>query len=340
MTAVRRERSGGSGRAPPFAGFGHHVRMDDAAGYRLLDIGDLRRLERFGERIVDRPAAAEGGFPVRDPGAWTTADVRFERDDDTGIGRWIAVDPAVETPWSASVGGLTFELRLTPSGGVGCFPEQAPIWAWLTDRVNDAREDSGDPVSAEAAAERSAEASTDDPGSARGRPFEVLNLFAHTGGSTLAAAAAGARVVHVDAGRPSLAWARRNAELNDLASAPIRWLADDAAAFVRREARRDRRYDGIVLDPPSFGHGPGGNAWRLADDLPDLLAGCVGILAGGPAFVVLSAHTPGFGAERLGQALADALGPSRGGSIEVDELRIPSESGRVLGLGAVARWVR
>ncbi len=318
------------------SGFRHHVGMDDPAGYRLLDIGEMRRLERFGERILDRPAVAEGGFPIRDPASWTTADARFERDGDTGTGRWITVDPAVEAPWTASVGGLSFELRLTPSGGVGCFPEQAPVWSWLADRVHDVRHGviepngSADP----------ADTSTGDAGSPGGLPIEVLNLFAHTGGSTLAAATAGARVVHVDAGRPSLSWARRNAELNGIAAAPIRWLADDAAAFVRREVRRDRRYDGIVLDPPSFGHGPGGSAWRLADDLPDLLTGCAGLVADGPAFLVLSAHTPGFGAERLGQALADALGPDRGGSIEVDELSIPADSGRVLGLGAVARWSR
>ncbi len=310
--------------------------MDDAAAYRLLDIGEMRRLERFGDRIVDRPAVAEGGFPVRDPASWSTADARFERDGDTGAGRWITVDPSVESPWTAVVGGLSFELRLTPSGGVGCFPEQAPIWTWLADRVRDAGgEAAGDPGSSEPPG-----ASSGVAGSPHGHPVEVLNLFAHTGGATLAAAAAGARVVHVDAGRPSLSWARRNAELNGIAAAPIRWLADDAAAFVRREARRDRRYDGIVLDPPSFGHGPDGSAWRLADDLPELLTGCAGLLGGGPAFVVLSAHTPGFGAERLGQALADALGPDRGGSIEVDELGLSADSGRVLGLGAVARWRR
>jgi 23S rRNA (cytosine1962-C5)-methyltransferase len=299
-------------RASQSVGFGHHCRVDDGTDYRLLDIGDLRRLERFGPRILDRPALAEGGFPSRDPAAWTTADARFERDGETGPGRWITVDPGIEAPWPVVVGGLALEIRLAPSGQVGCFPEQAPTWAWLADWI--------------------AAVGTSQ--------IEVLHLFGHTGGSTLAAARAGARVVHVDAGRPSLAWARRNAELNGLTDAPIRWIADDAAAFVRREARRGRHYDGIVLDPPSFGHGPGGNAWRLADDLPDLLAGSAGLLGDGPAFVVLSAHTPGFGAERLGQAVADALGPRRAGRIDVDELSLEADSGRVLGLGAVARWSR
>jgi 23S rRNA (cytosine1962-C5)-methyltransferase len=285
--------------------------VDEASGYGLIDIGEERRLERFGRWVIDRPAPTEGGFARRDPPAWAHADGRFEFDGQ-GSGHWLTIAPEVDSPWVARVGGWSFEMRLARSGQVGCFPEQASIWAWLTDRVR----------------------------AAAGNPIEMLNLFAHTGGSTLAAAGAQARVVHVDAGRPALAWARRNADLNGLADAPIRWIADDAAAFVRRETRRARRYGGIVLDPPSFGHGPGGDAWRLVDDLADLLAGCAGLVADGPAFLVLSAHTPGFGAERLGQALADALGPRRGGSIEVDELSIPSDSGRVLGLGAVARWSR
>jgi 23S rRNA (cytosine1962-C5)-methyltransferase len=303
-------------RSSSTAGFVHYEPMDDAPDYRLLDIGEMRRLERFGPRIVDRPALAEGGFAARDPAAWTTADARFERDDDTGTGRWVTIDPTVEAPWAVTIGGLTFEIRLAPSGGVGCFPEQAATWGWLTSWLQSA--DRRRP----------------------GEPLDVLDLFAHTGGSTLAAARAGARVVHVDAGRPSLAWARRNAGLNGLGDAPIRWIADDAVAFVRRDVRRGRRYSGIILDPPSFGHGPTGQAWRLADDLPGLLEDCVELLADGPAFVVLSAHTPGFGAERLGQALADALGVEGGGKIDVDELSIPADSGRVLGLGAVARWSR
>ena len=168
----------------------------------------------------------------------------------------------------------------------------------------------------------------------------VLNLFAHTGAATLAAAGSGASVVHVDASRPAIAWARDHARLNGLADAPIRWIADDAAAFVRREGRRRRRYAGLVLDPPSFGHGPDRRAWRLADDLERLLDEGAGLLVDGPAFVALTAHTPGFGPDRLGEALADALGTGHGGRIETAELGLDARSGRRLGLGAVARWSR
>ena len=281
--------------------------MDEAGDYELIDIGDERRLERFGPWLLDRPAPSEGGFAPRDAAAWAPVAARFEPADDGG-GRWLTHLPDVERPWPVALGGLTFEIRLARSGQVGCFPEQAPNWAWMAQQV------AGGP--------------------------EVLDLFAHTGGSTLAAARAGARVVHVDAARSAIAWARRNAELNGLSDAPIRWIADDAVRFTEREARRGRRYAGVVLDPPSFGHDPAGRPWRLETDLPRLLDACRAVLSGGPAFVLLSAHTTGFGPERLAAALAEALGADRGGTLDADELTISAASGRELGLGAVARWSR
>jgi 23S rRNA (cytosine1962-C5)-methyltransferase len=199
------------------------------SGYELIDAGDERRLERFGERVVDRPAPS-APWPRRAAVSdWAAADLRFERD--TG---WTGP----RTPWSIVVDGVTLELRPTDTGQLGFFPEHALAWPWL----------------------RAALA---------GRPdAAVLNLFAHTGATTLALVAAGARVTHVDSARPAVAWARRNAELSGLAAAPVRWIVDDALAFSRREARRGRRYDGFVLDPPSFGHAPNGRRWELVDALP------------------------------------------------------------------------
>ena len=238
--------------------------MEDRGGYELLDAGDGRRLERFGDRIVDRPAAAAID-PRQDPGVWEQADLRFHRN--TGWeGR------AGTQSWSVELEGLTFELRPTETGQVGLFPEQAPNWRWLRRTVG-AIAASGPPT--------------------------VLNLFAFTGAATLAAAAAGAEVAHVDGSRPSVAWARRNADLSGLADRPIRWLVDDAAVFVEREARRGRGYRGLILDPPSYGHGPAGRTWRLEKDLDDLLGNCVRVSDPAPEFVLLTAHTPGFGGERL-----------------------------------------
>jgi 23S rRNA (cytosine1962-C5)-methyltransferase len=263
--------------------------------YELLDVGGGARLERFGARIIARPHPAVTVDRVN-PALWSRASMAFE----PGRG-WTGE----AGPWIVGVAGLQVELRPTPTGQVGLFPEQAPSWDWLRGRVT--------------------------PG------MDVLNLFAYNGAATLVAARAGASVVHVDASRPTAAWARHNAELSGLADRPIRWIVDDAAAFVAREVRRGRRYDGVVLDPPSYGHGPGSRAWRLEDDLAPLLDGCAQLTGGPDGFVLLTAHTPGFGPERLAEELARAIGvpPS---AIERGALRLTALTGATLELGAFARW--
>ncbi len=263
--------------------------------YALLDFGGAARLERFGGRVTDRPHP--GALGARgDPAAWGTSDLRYDRD-----GGWVGAPAALE-PWPIEIGGVRLELRPTDAGQVGVFPEHAAMLPWLRD-------------SAAAGA--------------------VLHLFAYTGLVTLALASAGASVTHVDASRPTVAWARRNAELSKLADRPVRWIVDDAAAFVDREARRGRQYAGIVLDPPSYGHGPDARAWRIEDDLPRLLAACARILE--PAgFVLLTAHTVGFGPDRLADALMRALGRSSP-AVDAGDLGLATPDGRVLGLGAFAR---
>ncbi len=202
-----------------------------AAGYELVDAGDGRRLDQFGGRLVDRPAASAVD-KRRDPAAWPAADLRFDR-----TSGWRGAT-ALES-WPVSIAGLTLELRTTETGQVGLFPEQAGTWDFVRDHVRAA----------------------DD----------ILNLFGYTGVATLVAASAGASAVHVDASRPTTAWARRNAAAAGLDDRPVRWIVDDVEAFLRREGRRGHRYRGIVLDPPSYGHSPAGRAWRLEERLPVLL---------------------------------------------------------------------
>jgi 23S rRNA (cytosine1962-C5)-methyltransferase len=263
--------------------------------YALLDFGGAARLERFGERVTDRPQP--GALAARsDTATWLTVDLRYARD-----GGWTGRPAALE-PWPIELGGVRLELRPTDAGQVGVFPEHVAMLPWLRASVG-------------------------------GRA--VLHLFAYTGLATLAMAAAGASVTHVDASRPTVAWARRNAELSGLADRPVRWIVDDAAAFVDRETRRGRRYAGIVLDPPSYGHGPDARPWRIEDDLPRLLAACARVLEP-DGLLLLTAHTAGFGPDRLADSVVRALGrPSR--AVDAGDLGLTTPDGRVLGLGAFAR---
>ena len=272
-----------------------------APPYELIDAGSGRRLDRFGERLLDRPAPA-ATEPARLPAArWAAADLRFDR------GRGWTGGPLAA--WTVDVDGLTLELRPTDAGQVGLFPEHVALWPWL----------------------RRALAGRPEP--------DVLHLFAHTGATTVALARAGARVTHVDASRPAIAWARRNAALSGLADTPVRWIVDDAVAFTRREARRGRRYAGIVLDPPSFGHGPGGSRWELGEALPELLDACAAV-ARDDVFVLLTAHTTGLEPGALAEALEEAFDPGPGATLEADRLEERATSGAILPLGVVARMIR
>jgi 23S rRNA (cytosine1962-C5)-methyltransferase len=280
--------------SPDVPGRGIISGMRDLGDYELLDHGGGARLERFGDRVVDRPAPSaledRGG-----PAAWATADLRFDRD------RGWSGPRADDGPWTLHAGALTLELRATDAGQVGLFPEHAAMLPWLRERA----------------------------------AGSVLHLFAYTGLVTLALAAEGASVTHVDASRPAVAWARRNAELSGLTERPVRWIVDDARGFVEREVRRGRRYGGIVLDPPSYGHGTGGTPWHLEEDLAGLLVAARRVLDPG-GFALLTAHTPGFGPDRLARAVADGLGRPLA-AVETGDLSIEAADGGHLTLGAFAR---
>jgi 23S rRNA (cytosine1962-C5)-methyltransferase len=262
----------------------------------LIDCGDGRRLERFGRHVVDR-SAPPATDAMRDPQAWARADLRWAK------GGW--AKGATTPPWTVRVGPLVLECRPAAGGQVGVFPEHAATWAWLDHEVRRSSDHAG-------------------------QQLEVLSLFGYTGGASLACAAAGARVVHVDASKPAVAWARRNAELSGLADMPVRWIVDDARAFVRRERRRGRHYDGVVLDPPSYGHGTG--AWEIERDLEPLLEDVAALLGPKPAFAVLSAHTQGYDGELLAALVRSHLSVAADG----EALTLRARSGATLPLGAWA----
>ncbi len=277
----------------------------DTSGYRLLQSGDGRKLERFGAAVIDRPSPA-AVWSQKDPAAFSRADARFERDA-SGRGRW-RVRNTLPRPWEIDFAGIKWALRANDFGHIGIFPEQESNWRWI------------------AAETKRIQASGATP--------EVLNLFGYTGGSTLAAARAGARVCHVDASKTSTRIARENAEGSGLGEAPIRWIVEDALLFVEREVRRGRHYHGVILDPPSYGRGRRGEVWQLEDLVMELLGKCRAAMGDAPQFFLLTGHSPGF----TPMVLANLVGTLFDGPIDPNEMVIPADDGRPLPSGASARW--
>lgn len=295
--------------------------------YELLDFGAApgkggRKLERFGEQVFDRPSpSATDSCPATKK--WQ-ADARYTGDK-VGEGKWKQPTQGSSTGAASDGPALTiplledqsFRMRidLSPAGQVGLFPEQFANWQWIAKRVARAK-----------------------------RPLRVLNLFAYTGGSTLAAACAGAanevEVTHVDASKPSVALARANALLSGLAEAPIRWIVEDAMKYCRREVKRGSRYDAVILDPPSYGHGPKGEEWRLGRDLPALLELCAELVDRSPVFFLATCHTPGVGPAELAAYLSDAVVGHCGQPPADGHLWLKTAGGRRLDSGVYARWPR
>ena len=280
--------------------------------YQLLDFGQMRKLERIGPWILDRPAPGVGEVGRRHPSQWAEATARYEGLR-TDAGAWNP-PPAAWRPstmlLSATIADRAIGLHLepAPSGQIGWFPEHAEAWEWIAQQA------------------------------ARSKvPLRVLNLFAYTGGSTLAAAAAGAQVTHVDAARSVVARARRNAEGLGLEGS-VRWIVDDALKFCRREVKRGRRYDALILDPPTFGRGPQGETWVIHRDLLALLQLGRQLTSDGLAFAHLSCHTPGIGPPELSAYLSDGLLGSCGQPGVARVLQLRTESGACLSCGAAVRW--
>ena len=275
--------------------------------YELLDCGGGEKLERWDKQYLVRPdPQAIWETPRRLP-EWKRANARYLRSQ-TGGGHW--EKKALPESWKVHSGELTFQVKPMNFKHTGLFPEQAVNWDFVMDKIRNA-----------------------------GRPIRVLNLFAYTGGATVACAKAGASVCHVDAAKGMVAWARENAKLSGLEDAPIRWIIDDCAKFVEREIRRGKTYDAIIMDPPSYGRGPGGEVWKLEDNIYDLIALCAGVLSEQPLFVAVNSYTTGLSPAVMEYILKTTLGPVYGGVTHCDEIGLPvSATGGVVPCGATAIW--
>ena len=300
--------------------------QETSDGYELLDSGDGRKLERFGPWILARPAAQAAWRPRLDAAAWERAHAAFDREDGQ---RWTTRENIPEE-WIVALDGLRFRLSRTDFGHLGIFPEQRDLWQWIDAKVRAANRS--------AVHTRAAHAS--DAQHEGDAPVSLLNMFAYSGGATLAAARAGASVCHVDASRGMVTWASENAKHNELESAPIRWIVDDALKFLRREERRARKYDAIVLDPPTFGRGAKGEVYKIDEALRETLDACRGLLSEQPVLVLLTSHTPGYTPLVLENVLGQVV-EARGGTIESGEMVLRGAADVLpLPSGAWARWSR
>ncbi len=278
--------------------------------YQLIDMGFGRKLERFGQFLVNRPEEQAMNRPLLSEAEWEKADAYFDGDAEETEGRWQFIDKAHQI-FPMQVDGLSFHGRFTSFRHMGFFPEQVMHWRFMREQIK-----------------------------AANRPLRVLNLFGYTGIASLIAAQAGAHVTHVDASRRAIHWARENQAQAGLESAPIRWINEDAVKFVERELRRNNRYDGIILDPPKFGRGPNGEVWRLFESLPKHLADCVALLADDAQFLILSAYA--IRASFLAiDSLAEPLLRARGGRLQSGELAIRQQNGTaLLSTSLFTRWSR
>ena len=282
-------------------------RSDRWKDYELIDCSRGEKLERWGDQLLVRPDPQAIWNTPRTHRGWKHNAGRYARSS-SGGGQW--QNKSMPERWTVSYGSLTFNIKPMNFKHTGLFPEQAANWDWAQEQIRSA-----------------------------GRPINVLNLFAYTGGATVACAAAGASVCHVDAARGMVSWARENARSSHLEDAPIRWIVDDCAKFVEREIRRGKTYDAIIMDPPSYGRGPGGEVWKLEDNLYPFVKLCAGVLSERPLFVLINSYTTGLAPSVLGYLLHLLVAEKYGGKCTWDELGLPvTETGLALPCGATGRW--
>ena len=275
--------------------------------YELLDCGSGEKLERWGGHILVRPDPQAIWETPRENRGWRSAQGRYHRSS-SGGGHW--EKEKLPESWQVKYKDLTFQVKPMNFKHTGLFPEQAVNWDFAREKIERA-----------------------------GRPVRVLNLFAYTGGATVACAASGAQVCHCDAAKGMVSWAKENARVRGLENAPIRWIVDDCAKFVEREIRRGRTYDAIIMDPPSYGRGPGGEVWKLEDNLFPFVRLCTQVLSERPLFVIINSYTTGLAPSVLGYLLSLLVKEKFGGRVTWDELGLPvTETGLALPCGATGRW--
>ncbi len=288
--------------------------------YELIDSGMGMKLERYGKYLLSRPDPEALWKKNLSDKEWSEADLEFIRNGTKNNTlaekmRWI-VKNGIPNNWNISYGGLTFSIKPTSFKHIGLFPEQLPNWEWMENIIKNyelrIKNDEQKP--------------------------KVLNLFAYTGGATLVCAKAGAEVCHVDGSKNAVEWAHVNAELSGLKDAPIRWIVDDVILFLKREVKRGRKYDAIIMDPPSFGHGPKDELWKIEEDFLSLMDLCKKVLSDDPLFILINGYTAGYSSIVYENNISDLMKEYKG-KIEVGELVIEeSNSKRLLPCGIFARW--
>lgn len=277
--------------------------------FELIDCSRGEKLERWGKYTLVRPDPQAIWNTPRTNKAWLDHSAKYERSS-TGGGKW--TKGKLPENWQVRYGKLTFNVKPMNFKHTGLFPEQAVNWDFMREKIANA-----------------------------GRKINILNLFAYTGGATVAAASAGASVCHVDAARGMVSWARENAKSSGLEDRPIRWIVDDCTKFVEREIRRGRKYDAIIMDPPSYGRGPSGEIWKLEDSLYPFVELCSRVLSDEPLFVIINSYTTGLSASTLKYIAGVLLEKKFGGRTDSQELGLPvTESGFALPCGATCRWER
>ena len=275
--------------------------------FELIDCSKGEKLERWGDQILVRPDPQAIWDTPRTNPLWRKPSARYSRSQ-TGGGHWDK--NTVPDAWQVRYGELKFNVKPMNFKHTGLFPEQAANWDYIMEKIRSA-----------------------------GRPVSVLNLFGYTGAATVAAAKAGASVCHVDAAKGMVQWGKENAEASGVRDCPIRWIVDDCAKFVEREIRRGRTYDAIIMDPPSYGRGPGGEVWKLEDNIWDFVLLTSRVLSDDPLFVIINSYTTGLSASTIGYIAESVFSKKYGGHAESQELGLPvTDSGLALPCGASCRW--